>query len=333
MCSTFTVWKNDNSIIFKQVPSLVSFHWLSERLSLSLLCPWLGKAYDEQNRFMLSQTAKPKAEAAIQADSPNTSEQSLLYSPFSPSGRPIRITADTRSSNLCSCVQLWSSQGLPLLQPSRQRSQPPKRDAVLFLLLVSTVYCLSRIHNRGVQYFSTTGVTQREPNFFLEIADLLISFRELLEGIDVHVSMGAARVSPHWWPMLGWGVLLFHFRPPTPSPPLLRHTTIVLEARPAKNRLPHSCRSSHPHPPQQLRPVTALPPVFRVSSHQSRQQERNLSNTSTGTRRKSWCPSLLVLATSTRILNLHPLIHRRRFPLPVFHPIGCQPALCLCLFS
>jgi hypothetical protein len=60
MCRMYTTWKNDQDIIFKQV-------------------------YDEQTRFMLSQTARPKADAAIQADAVDTHEPSYLYQPFPPS--------------------------------------------------------------------------------------------------------------------------------------------------------------------------------------------------------------------------------------------------------
>lgn len=59
MCNVFTTWKNDQEVIFREV-------------------------YDEQNRFMLSQTARPKADAAIQADAVDTHETSLLYPAYPP---------------------------------------------------------------------------------------------------------------------------------------------------------------------------------------------------------------------------------------------------------
>jgi len=59
LCHTFKTWNEDQGIIYK-------------------------KGYEEGNRFMLSQTAKVKADAAIQADSLDTREPSILYSPYSP---------------------------------------------------------------------------------------------------------------------------------------------------------------------------------------------------------------------------------------------------------
>jgi hypothetical protein len=87
MSNTYTAWKNDQAVIFKGVPisrSLTSLNDAQLNSPPSLyVCT---QVYDEQTRFMLSQTAKPKADAAIQAEGPDTHEASFLFPAFPPTG-------------------------------------------------------------------------------------------------------------------------------------------------------------------------------------------------------------------------------------------------------
>jgi hypothetical protein len=85
MCNVFTTWKNDQEVIFREARTAHAHtgghHRTHHHLSRARV-----QVYDEQNRFMLSQTARPKADAAIQADAVDTHETSLLYPAYPPTG-------------------------------------------------------------------------------------------------------------------------------------------------------------------------------------------------------------------------------------------------------